>query len=142
LENQPDVIKRGHLHAVNGRVTRIFETGLMTVLKTVANCSGVIHLVALELFIDPESCQDDSGVWMKKKHLQLVSLLLVLMMPVSAFAITLDQAAKQAARQNNAKVLSARTIQKGDSRVHEIKLLTKEGVVKTVRIPDNSGKKR
>lgn len=78
-----------------------------------------------------------------KKLQKLCLILLVLLMPVSAFAISLDEAAKQAARQNDAKVLSARTVQKGDRRVHEIKLLTKEGVVKTVRIPDDSkGKKR
>jgi uncharacterized membrane protein YkoI len=78
-----------------------------------------------------------------KKLQKLCLILMVLLMPVSAFAISLDEAAKQAARQNDAKVLSARTVQKGDRRVHEIKLLTKDGVVKTVRIPDNSkGKKR
>jgi hypothetical protein len=59
-------------------------------------------------------------------------------MPVSAFAITLDEAARRAAKQNNAKVLSARTVQQGNSRIHEIKLLTKKGVVKTVRVPENS----
>jgi len=53
----------------------------------------------------------------------------------SAYAITLEQAARQAARQHNAKVLSARTVQRGQRRVHEIKLLTKQGVVKTIRIP-------
>ncbi len=64
-------------------------------------------------------------------------------MPVSAWAISLEEAARQAARQNDAKVLSARTVQEGDQRVHEIKLLTRDGVVKTVRIPDNEkGKKR
>lgn len=67
--------------------------------------------------------------------------LMISLMSVSAFAITLDEAARQAARQNNAKVLSARTVQKGNSRIHEIKLLTKKGVVKTVRIPENSGKR-
>mgnify|MGYP001812337536 FL=1 len=67
-------------------------------------------------------------------------ILLVLMMPMTAFAISLDEAARQAARQNDAKVLSARTVEKGNSRVHEIKLLTKDGVVKTVRIRDNSQK--
>jgi hypothetical protein len=79
---------------------------------------------------------------MRQMRLQTVCLtLLVFLMPVSAFAITLDEAAKQAARQNDAKVLSARTIQKGNSRVHEIKLLTKKGVVKTVKITDNSKKR-
>lgn len=74
---------------------------------------------------------------------KLCLLLLVLLMPVPAFAITLEEAARQAARQNDAKVLSARTVQQGDKRVYEIKLLTRDGVVKTVRIQDNSkGKKR
>jgi outer membrane lipoprotein-sorting protein len=79
---------------------------------------------------------------MRQKLLQTVCLtLLVFLMPVSAFAISLDDAARQAARQNDAKVLSARTVQKGNSRIHEIKLLTKKGVVKTVRIPESSGKR-
>lgn len=79
-----------------------------------------------------------------RKLQKLCLLLLVLLMPVSAFAISLEEATRQAARQNDAKVLSARTVEKGNSRVHEIKLLTREGVVKTVRIRDNSqkGKKR
>jgi len=84
---------------------------------------------------------------MGPRNLQkLCLILLVFLMPVSAFAISLNEAAQQAARQNNAKVLSARTVQEGDRRVHEIKLLTRDGVVKTVRIQDNSykgkGKKR
>jgi len=76
-----------------------------------------------------------------KKLQKLCLLLLVLLMPVSAFAITLEEAARQAAEQNDAKVLSARTVQRGDKRVHEIKLLTRDGVVKTVRIIDNSDRK-
>jgi len=80
---------------------------------------------------------------MRRKLRQYVCLtLLVFLMPVSAFAISLNEAAKQAARQYDAKVLSAKTIQQGNSRTHEIKLLTKKGVVKTVRVPDNNAKKR
>ena len=60
---------------------------------------------------------------------------MALAMPSLAWAQSLDQAAAQAAQQYNAKVLSARTIQEGNRRVHVIKLLTTEGVVKTVRIP-------
>ena len=65
----------------------------------------------------------------------LIGLMLALVLAQSAYAITLEQAARQAARQHNAKVLSASTVQKGQQRVHEIKVLTKKGVVKTVRIP-------
>jgi len=80
---------------------------------------------------------------MRLKKLRSVCLvLLVLLMPVTVFAISLEEAAQQAAQQNDAKVLSARTIEQGDSRVHEIKLLTRDGVVKTVRIPDKSKKKK
>ncbi len=80
---------------------------------------------------------------MRRKQLQIVCLtLLVMLLPVSANAVKLEEAAKQAAKQNNAKVLSAKTVQQGNSRTHEIKLLTKKGVVKTVKVPDNSKKKK
>jgi hypothetical protein len=52
----------------------------------------------------------------------------------AVFAQTLDEAARQAARQHDAKVLSARTVEEGSKRVHVIKLLTSKGVVKTVRV--------
>jgi len=74
---------------------------------------------------------------MRQKRLKIVCLaLLVSLMPLAAFAISLNEAAQQAAKQNDAKVLSARTVKQGNKRVHEIKLLTKSGVVKTVRIPE------
>ncbi len=71
----------------------------------------------------------------------LIVLLLALTVPATAFAQSLQEAARQAAQQYDAKVLSARTVTRGDSRIHEIKLLTKNGVVKTVRIPDRRPKK-
>ena len=71
----------------------------------------------------------------------LIILLLALVVPATSFAQSLQEAARQAARQYDAKVLSARTITKGQGRTHEIKLLTKKGVVKTVRIPDRRKKK-
>jgi outer membrane lipoprotein-sorting protein len=70
----------------------------------------------------------------RRTHL-LFALCLAMAMSVGAWAQTLDEAAQQAARQYNAKVLSAQTVQEGNRRVHVIKLLTKDGVVKTVRIP-------
>jgi outer membrane lipoprotein-sorting protein len=70
----------------------------------------------------------------RRTHL-LFALCLAMTMSVGAWAQTLDEAAQQAARQYNAKVLSAQTVQEGNRRVHVIKLLTKDGVVKTVRIP-------
>jgi len=67
------------------------------------------------------------------------AFLLALSVSATVFAQSLDEAARQAARQYNAKVISARTVQEGNRRVHVIKLLTKDGVVKTVRIPVREG---
>jgi len=80
---------------------------------------------------------------MSRKTLRNACLiLLVWFVPVSTFGITLAEATRKAARVQNAKVLSARTVVKGNARTHHIKVLTKNGVVKTVRIADNSHKKR
>jgi len=80
---------------------------------------------------------------MLRKRFQFVCvIILALLLPVSAAAVKLDEAAKQEARKNNAKVLSAKTVNKGQGRQHEIKLLTNKGVVKTVKVPDNSKKKK
>jgi outer membrane lipoprotein-sorting protein len=65
----------------------------------------------------------------------VLTIFIALSVPTGAWAQSLDEAAAQAARQYNAKVLSARTVQQGKKRVHVIKLLTPDGVVKTVRIP-------
>lgn len=65
----------------------------------------------------------------------LFSLGLALAVSGTAWGQTLEEAARQAARQHDAKVLSAHTVQQGKRKVHVIKLLTKKGVVKTVRIP-------
>lgn len=72
---------------------------------------------------------------MKRCVLHLIlAMVLALSVPAASFAQTLDEAARQAARQHKAKVLSARTVKQGKNRVHVIKLLTRKGVVKTVRI--------
>ena len=72
---------------------------------------------------------------MKRTFVRLfLALLLAMSMSVAVQAQTLDEAARQAARQYNAKVLSAHTVQEGNQRVHVIKLLTDKGVVKTVRV--------
>lgn len=70
----------------------------------------------------------------KTRYPFFLALLLALIFPLVAMGQTLDQAARQAASKHDAKVLSARTIQEGQKQVHVIKLLTRDGVVKTVRI--------
>ena len=64
----------------------------------------------------------------------IFAMALALSVPAVSFAQSLDEAARQAARQHDAKVLSAHTVQEGKNRVHVIKLLTSKGVVKTVRV--------
>ena len=64
----------------------------------------------------------------------ILAMVLVLSVPAVSFAQSLDEAARQAARQHDAKVLSARTVKEGKKRVHVIRVLTRKGVVKTVRI--------
>lgn len=66
---------------------------------------------------------------------KLVLALMLVLLPLAVFAQSLDEAARQAARQHNAKVLSAYTEQQGNKKVHVIKLITRDGVVKTVRVP-------
>lgn len=76
---------------------------------------------------------------MKSRLFQiLISMMLAFAVSGTAFAISLEEAARRAAQQYNAKVLSARTINRNGERIHEIKLLTEKGVIKTVRIPENS----
>jgi len=78
---------------------------------------------------------------LRKARLHIVlSLLLALSLAPALSAQNLDQAARQAAKQYDAKVLSARTVQEGDSKVHVIKLLTRDGVVRTVRITQREKK--
>ena len=71
---------------------------------------------------------------MKRYLVQLILASALVLMAGNLWAQSLNEAASQAAKQHNAKVLSAHTEQKGNKRVHVIKLLTKDGVVKTVRV--------
>ncbi len=64
----------------------------------------------------------------------LIAAVLALCLSGAVSAQTLDEAARQAALQHDAKVLSAHTVEEGKKRVHVIKILTSKGVVKTVRV--------
>ena len=72
----------------------------------------------------------------KKRYLApaLLAMLLAIALPPDALAQTKEQAARDAARQHNAKVLSVKEQRQGNNTVYVIKLLTKDGVVKTVRV--------
>jgi hypothetical protein len=57
------------------------------------------------------------------------------MMVVSAWAMSLQEAAERVARQYDAQVVSAHTVERDGRRVHVIRILTRDGVVRTIRVP-------
>jgi len=65
----------------------------------------------------------------------LVAGALSLLMIASAWAITLEEAAERVARQHDAQVVSAHTVERDGRRVHVIRILTRDGVVRTIRVP-------
>jgi uncharacterized membrane protein YkoI len=65
----------------------------------------------------------------------VVALLAAGFLSVSAWAISLEEAARKVAEEHDARVLSAKTVTRDGRRVHEIKIVTKDGTVRTVRVP-------
>lgn len=65
----------------------------------------------------------------------LIALAMAFVMAVSAWAITLEEAAERVAREHDAKVVSAQTVERDGRRIHVIRILTRDGVVRTVRVP-------
>lgn len=74
--------------------------------------------------------------WRPARLLGVVACTALLLFALTAEAITLKQAARQVARQYDGKVVAARTIEQNGRRIHVIRVVTKQGVVKTVRIPE------
>ncbi|HKU15323.1 MAG TPA: PepSY domain-containing protein [Steroidobacteraceae bacterium] len=54
-------------------------------------------------------------------------------------SVSLDQAVEMAQRRYRAKAVKAETVQNGGKRVHQIRLLSAEGKVWTVRVDAESG---
>ena len=74
---------------------------------------------------------------MGKHWKRIVTALLVAMfVSAPAWAITLEEAARKVAKEYDARVLSAKTVTRDGQRVHEIKIVTKDGTVQTVRVPE------
>ena len=69
----------------------------------------------------------------------LVALLVCAAFPASA-AKNKEDAARQAARQENGKVLSVKEKRQNKNAEYNVKVLTREGVVKTVRVPKDEKK--
>ncbi len=67
----------------------------------------------------------------------LLGLVLALALPAPpAFADSLREVAERVARQHDAKkVVSARVVERGGRKFYVIRILTKDDVIKTVRVP-------
>jgi uncharacterized membrane protein YkoI len=65
----------------------------------------------------------------------LIALTLAATLVVSAWAITLEEAARRVAEEYDARVVSAQTVEQNGRRIHVIRIVTKDGVVRTVRVP-------
>ncbi len=65
--------------------------------------------------------------------------ILAMALMASAWALTLEEAAELVARQHDAQVVSAHTIERDGRRIHVIRILTRDGVVRTVRVPADQG---
>ncbi|HMB39800.1 MAG TPA: hypothetical protein VKO85_12030 [Wenzhouxiangellaceae bacterium] len=66
----------------------------------------------------------------------LMGLVLALSLPApSAFADSLREVAERVARQHDAKVVSAREVERNGQTFYVIRILTRDGVVKTIRVP-------
>lgn len=65
----------------------------------------------------------------------LISLTLSAALVVSAWAVTLEEAAQRVADEYDAQVVSAQTVERDGRRIHVIRIVTSDGVVRTVRVP-------
>jgi hypothetical protein len=54
-------------------------------------------------------------------------------------AETLREVAERVAEQNNARVVSAREVERNGQRFYEIRIMTRDGVVRTIRVPAGRG---
>jgi CHASE1-domain containing sensor protein len=70
--------------------------------------------------------------WLRNSVLTLAMLGFLWVSPVNA--MTLHEAVQKVQRETGGRVLSARSERRGDMIVHLIKIQTRDGVVRTVRI--------
>jgi hypothetical protein len=66
----------------------------------------------------------------------MLGLALAFSMPApEAVADSLREVAERVARENDAKVVSARVVERGGRRFYVIRILTRDGVIRTIRVP-------
>jgi len=77
-----------------------------------------------------------TGRFARSLALALLAGALLAGIPAStAFADSLREVAERVARQHDAKVISARVVERNGRRFYEIRILTRDGVVRTIRVP-------
>ena len=79
---------------------------------------------------------------MKRTVLQILLAAVLMAVVGLVHAMTLSQAISKVKRDTGGKVLSAQTVVQGKREVHLVKVLTKDGRVRTVRVPGNPVKKK
>lgn len=88
----------------------------------------------------------NSGILLRMCRSALLGLVLALALPApGAFADSLREVAERVARENDAKVVSAREVERDGRRWYVIRILTRDGVVRTIRVPaddERSGQSR
>jgi len=81
-----------------------------------------------------ESLQERESFEVKCLGRVLLVLMLSVVLMAQAWAITLREAAERVARQHDGRVVSAQTVERNGRKIHVIRVLTKDGVVRTVRV--------
>lgn len=65
----------------------------------------------------------------------LTAVTLAAVLVAGAWAVSLEEAARQVAEDHEAQVVSAHTVERDGRRIHVIRILTRDGVVRTIRVP-------
>lgn len=76
------------------------------------------------------------AVRLKSRILRVLAVLaLFALLAVQAMAASLEEVAERVARQHDAQVVSAREVERNGQRIYVIRILTRDGVVRTIRVP-------
>jgi hypothetical protein len=88
------------------------------------------------------SCPNQRPGWLAATiRAAMLGVLLSVALPApEAFADSLREVAERVAREYDAKVLSARVVERGGRRFYVIRILTRDGVVRTIRVPAEDGR--
>ena len=72
----------------------------------------------------------------------VLALASLLSLPAGGSGLSLDQAVGQVRQETGGKVVSARTVEKGNRRTHQIRVLTNNGRVKNINVDAGSNNRQ